>query len=108
MSDSVAEIMPARARKTLYVAFAVTSAVIAGTLAGFAAIQHTAPLWVTFASAFVLTVGTALGFIAAGNIATPASGSADTDIDQVITDSLATAEDAEDTSIATSTATTEA
>lgn len=67
-SQPVAEILPAKPRKRIYVAFATVSAVIGGGLAGYAAIATTAPTWLVFASAFVNVTGTGLGFIAAANV----------------------------------------
>lgn len=70
-TPTVAEILPAKARKRAYLIFSCVSVSIAGALAGFASIAMEAPPVIIFASAFVNVVGAGLGLVAAGNV-TPA------------------------------------
>jgi len=68
--NTVTELMSGAARKRAYVAFAVVSGLIGASLAGFSAIAVTAPPALIFASAFFNFLGTAFGFVAAGNTTT--------------------------------------
>lgn len=71
-TPTVAEILPAKARKRAYLIFAAAAAVIAGLLAGFASIATSAPEWLIFASSFLNATGAGFGLVAAGN--TPKAG----------------------------------
>ena len=68
--ETVSELMSGTARKRAYVAFAIISGLIGASLAGFAAIAVIAPPALIFASAFFNFLGTAFGFVAAGNTPT--------------------------------------
>ena len=76
--ETVSELMSGTARKRAYVIFAVISGVIGASLAGFAAISVTAPVALVFASAFFNFLGTAFGFVAAGNTPTTTTTQPDT------------------------------
>ena len=71
--NTVTELMSGNARKRAYVVFAIISGLIGASLAGFAAIAVTAPPALIFASAFFNFLGTAFGFVAAGNTTTNAT-----------------------------------
>ena len=75
--NTVTELMSGNARKRAYVVFAIISGLIGASLAGFAAIAVTAPPALIFASAFFNFLGTAFGFVAAGN--TPTATATETD-----------------------------
>ena len=60
--------IPDRARVALYLLYAFASIVLTAIMAGYAAIQAVAPVWVVFGLALLGSLGTGFGFTAAANV----------------------------------------
>lgn len=60
--------LPDAIRVTIYLVYAFASIVLTAILAGYAAVQIVAPLWVVFGLAFLGSLGAAFGFTAAANV----------------------------------------
>lgn len=61
------QLIPARIRTTLYVAFGTLSLAQTGILAYTSAVGQTAPAWAIGGGAVLGVIGGAFGFVAAGN-----------------------------------------
>lgn len=80
------QLIPARLRSTLYVAFGVLSLAQTAVLAYSAAVGSTSPVWAVGAGAVLGVVGGAFGFVAAGNttVTTEPDENLDIDVDDTV------------------------
>lgn len=78
---NVTQLIPARLRSALYVAYGVAAVAIGATSTWFATTNGAVPGWVGGVTAVLAYVGGALGFVAAGNTTVTAEPDENLDID---------------------------
>lgn len=61
------QLIPARVRTAIYLTYGVAAVALGGVAAWYSSVGDAAPSWIAGATAVVVYVGGAFGFVAAGN-----------------------------------------
>lgn len=68
MMKNVLELVPAKARQAVYIAFAAVGLALVATAEGFTAAELSSPVWLNVAQEVYMVLAVGFGVLASGNV----------------------------------------